>query len=767
MAQLNDLLVAGAARLLNGLGILGTTNSDSILPNKTDTYVLGESGKRWNSAYIKTITGSHITLDTLTVNNYATIGGGQAATAKNTGALRVKGGLSTTQKSYFGAEIATNSTITSSLSTSTHLAGNKGTAIINSTASGTGYNMLAKMNSANGVWTLGGWTTGFYLFYTANSVITAGTDSYTKQLKLLDESGNSSFPGTVTAPTFSGALSGNASTATTLQTARTINGTSFNGSANITTANWGTARTLTVGNTGKSVNGAGNVSWSLSEIGALPTTGGTMSGDISFATIASWPTVSGETYPIESKGLYWSGSSDVVKLFYRVVSSDGGKFIIQLGDSTDEEVIVENTAGTVYAKIGNGGVTANNFYGNATSATYLKDKTNGTASYLNYGSSGMSSASWYGAWDGYTLRAISPANLATHLATTTLDARYVNISGDSMTGTLSITPPYQATASSRYHSSALEIREAGGVTSNQSDIGYAPRIGFHWGGRVAASLAFHSDGAFYFRNQADSGQAPVYASTFYGALSGNATTATTLKTARTFTIGNTRKSFNGSSNVSWTLAEIGAVAKTGDTMTGNLTAPTYIATQKMVVGSTGLVDLTAAGTTRLYADGLAISNPTTKNDDAWIRVTGTGESDTFLEIATGDDAGGSTAEQIVVRQYGSSGLAHEIKLLDGSGNTYLKRLIMNGALDLANGTWNKAGDDAQFGDNNTAGSFAIQGLNGNTNLKMVTYGGSSYGTMTWDGSFFKFSNKVYSNGSLVMTSANFSLSGTTLTITTT
>ena len=61
-----------------------------------------------------------------------------------------------------------------------------------------------------------------------------------------------------------------ANTANTLATARTINGTSFNGSANITTANWGTARTLTVGNTSKSVNGSGNVSWSLSEIGAAP-----------------------------------------------------------------------------------------------------------------------------------------------------------------------------------------------------------------------------------------------------------------------------------------------------------------------------------------------------------------------------------------------------------------------------------------------------------------------------------------------------------------
>jgi hypothetical protein len=70
------------------------------------------------------------------------------------------------------------------------------------------------------------------------------------------------------AGTFIGALSGNATTATTLQTARNINGTSFNGSGDITTATWGTTRTITIGSTGKSVNGSGDVSWSLAEIGA-------------------------------------------------------------------------------------------------------------------------------------------------------------------------------------------------------------------------------------------------------------------------------------------------------------------------------------------------------------------------------------------------------------------------------------------------------------------------------------------------------------------
>jgi hypothetical protein len=73
--------------------------------------------------------------------------------------------------------------------------------------------------------------------------------------------------GRLTANEFEGSLIGNASSTSSLQTARTINGTSFDGTANITTANWGTSRAITIGNTGKSVNGSANVAWSLSEIG--------------------------------------------------------------------------------------------------------------------------------------------------------------------------------------------------------------------------------------------------------------------------------------------------------------------------------------------------------------------------------------------------------------------------------------------------------------------------------------------------------------------
>ena len=62
--------------------------------------------------------------------------------------------------------------------------------------------------------------------------------------------------------------SGNAASATKLAAKRTINGTAFDGTANITTANWGTTRNITITDgtntsTAVSVNGSANVSLNL------------------------------------------------------------------------------------------------------------------------------------------------------------------------------------------------------------------------------------------------------------------------------------------------------------------------------------------------------------------------------------------------------------------------------------------------------------------------------------------------------------------------
>ncbi|WP_235652547.1 tail fiber protein [Stenotrophomonas geniculata] len=72
----------------------------------------------------------------------------------------------------------------------------------------------------------------------------------------------------VYAAEFRGKLTGNADTASKLAAPRTINGTAFDGSANIVTTSWGASRKVTIGNTTKDVNGGVNFGWTLSEIGA-------------------------------------------------------------------------------------------------------------------------------------------------------------------------------------------------------------------------------------------------------------------------------------------------------------------------------------------------------------------------------------------------------------------------------------------------------------------------------------------------------------------
>jgi hypothetical protein len=121
--------------------------------------------------------------------------------------------------------------------------------------------------TSSGSLTLGGTLSGIGNSQLTNSSITVGTTAISLGSSATTITGLSS----VTSTTFVGALTGNASTATsaaTLTTARNINGTSFDGSADITTANWGTARTITIGSTGKSLNGSANVAWTLTEIGA-------------------------------------------------------------------------------------------------------------------------------------------------------------------------------------------------------------------------------------------------------------------------------------------------------------------------------------------------------------------------------------------------------------------------------------------------------------------------------------------------------------------
>lgn len=101
--------------------------------------------------------------------------------------------------------------------------------------------------------------------------------------KILDESGNTSFPGTVVAPKFTGSLNGNSATATKLQTPRTLSlsgkaagSATFDGSANasinVKSVNADTASKLS---TARKINITGNATGSTSFDG---------SGDVNIST---------------------------------------------------------------------------------------------------------------------------------------------------------------------------------------------------------------------------------------------------------------------------------------------------------------------------------------------------------------------------------------------------------------------------------------------------------------------------------------------------
>ena len=149
--------------------------------------------------------------------------------------------------------------------------------------------------------------------------------------KILDESGNTSFPGTVVAPKFTGALNGNSATATKLQTPRTLSltgkaagSTTFDGSSNasinVTSVNADSASKLS---TARKINITGNATGSAGFDGTsdvninvmvnsatkatndgnganiantyLKKSGGTMFGALNFAN-ATWNLVGDDSY---------------------------------------------------------------------------------------------------------------------------------------------------------------------------------------------------------------------------------------------------------------------------------------------------------------------------------------------------------------------------------------------------------------------------------------------------------------------------------------
>jgi hypothetical protein len=312
--------------------------------------------------------------------------------------------------------------------------------------------------------------------------------------------------GTVTATSLVGPLTGNASSATVLQTARTINGQSFNGSANITiTAN--TTNTATFNNgglgatSGSTFNGSSAVTISYNTIGAPSITGTNATGTWGISVTGNAATATKLATARNINGVAFDGTANITI------------------PATASNAVTFNNSGT----------------GSATGITY-----NGSAavtvSYNTLGAPSTTGANASGTWN---IAILGNAASATALQT----AR--NINGVSFDGTGNITITANTTntltrgsylTGSNFNGSAATTWAVDATTTN------------------TASKVVARDASGNFS-----------AGTITAALSGNATTATTLQTARTIN----GTSFNGSANITITAANPFALTN-GSYLTGSV-----------------------------------------------------------------------------------------------------------------------------------------------------------------------------------------------------
>ena len=399
-------------------------------------------------------------------------------------------------------------------------------------------------------------------------------------------------------------MTGNASTATKLQTARTINGTNFDGTGNITTANWGTARNIQIGNTSKSVNGSGNVAWSLNEIGAaaashthsyLPLSGGTITGhttlnnnvniigktgadiaDSTGATVAAGTT--GTLISYNASHNFHLGAIMTDKkltvgntylnaahhMYLRNVTSDGTIYL-QVGGST--RMAVNSTATTVSKLVSNGGITTG---GSIVSDTALTDNLGSSSIPFNVGYAKQlnlvgEASKGYGYLSAYTVGTTSTNGEARLvLGNSTASGTASNASGSLFlygtgAGYTRIIPSNNTGSN---YTQYFPIGNGSIPLMNKADTNY-------WGmvtpdGGTSNWIRTTTSGIIPSNQNKESSIGTsswqfkaMYATTFYGALSGNASTATKLATARTIALGGILSgsaSFDGSGNITITAA---------------------------------------------------------------------------------------------------------------------------------------------------------------------------------------------------------------------
>ena len=545
-------LTQGAA--LSVLGVTGNATADvASIAAATDHQVLRRSGTAVAFGAVALNQSAAVT-GTLPIGN----GGTGLTTTPANGALDIGNGTGFTRTTLTAG---TGVTVTNGAGSISIAAVNNGT--VTSVASGNGMNFTTITGSGSVTMgtpsTLTTSTTNATTATSHTHAITTASANTVSTIVARDASGNFS------ADTITAALSGNASTATALQTARTINGTSFNGTANITTATWGTARTIN----GVSVNGSAN--YVLEPfVENDDTTNATR-----YITFVDSSTAGYQRLNEDANLTYNPGTNVLTAGTFSGALSGNATTATTLqtartinGVSFNGSANITITANTTNTLTRGTYLTGANFNGSAATTWAVDATTTNTASkVVARDASGNFSAG--------TITASLSGNATTATSATT---------ATTATNATNVAVTTSATAS------AFKVPFANTTASTTGNYG----------------LLQDSTATFTYNPSTN----VLTVGTVSGVLSGNATTATTLQTARTIN----GTSFNGSANITtatWgTARNINGVSVNGST---NYTVEPYVEDDDSTNATRYLtfVDNSTAGFKRLNEDSSLTYNPGT------------------------------------------------------------------------------------------------------------------------------------------------------------
>ena len=227
---------------------------------------------------------------------------------------------------------------------------------------------------------------------------------------------------------------------------------------------------------------------------------------------------SGATYWRSGNSDGWSTWAKVYDTSYKPTAADVGALSIN-GGSLNGDLTIGGNGMLYLTPSGNnayegGEIRLNSPADNQTMASLVIDNYTGKLRIWGNGSkdgtthTGIGQTLTISPYDGtitggYTITGTlnGTASKATQLANSrTIFGRSFN-GTDNVAGKGTFNGTYNATAANRFNFAALEIRENGLVGNAQTDIGYAPQIGFHWLNTCAGTIALHQ-AKFKFLTQA-------------------------------------------------------------------------------------------------------------------------------------------------------------------------------------------------------------------------------------------------------------------------